>query len=132
MIPTKFAKHSTILQSSVYDDGISNPMITGEGNLMHIIANALEILHRDYSSHSWGYNWIISPYSPTPTIIEAARSLYENHSVENITRHEADDVSTDRTINCILEVIRRSKTQGKKSVFSVNNPLRYCACLYPA
>lgn len=26
---------------------------------------------------------------------------------------------------------RKWKTQGKKSVFSVNNPLRYCACLYP-
>ena len=37
-------------------------------------------------------DWIISPYSPTPTIIEAAKSLYENHSVENITRHEADKV----------------------------------------
>ena len=42
-------------------------------------------------------NCIISPYAPTPTIIEAARTLYENHSVENITRHEADKVSTDRT-----------------------------------
>ena len=61
-------------------------------------------------------NWIISPYAPTPTIIEAARSLYENHSVENITRHEADDVSTDRTIGYILQVIKESKEKQKKSI----------------
>lgn len=60
--------------------------------------------------------WIISPYAPTPTIIEAARSLYENHSVENITRHEADKVSTDKTIQEILRVIRKSKNAGKKSI----------------
>ena len=116
LIPTKFTKHSTILQSSVYDDGISNPMITGEGNLMHIIANALEILHRDYSSHSWGYNWIISPYSPTPTIIEAARTLYENHSVEEITRHEADNVTTDATISHVMDIISHSKENHQKSI----------------
>ena len=60
--------------------------------------------------------WIISPYAPTPTIIEAARSLYESHSVENITRHEADDVFTDRTIEYILNVVRESKEQQKKSI----------------
>ena len=47
----------------------------------------------------------ISPYVPTPTIIEAAKALYENHTVEDITRHEADKVSTDRTIAYILDVI---------------------------
>ena len=59
---------------------------------------------------------IISPYAPTPTIIEAARSLYESHSVENITRHEADQIYTDRTISYILDVIRESKEQRKKSI----------------
>lgn len=61
-------------------------------------------------------NWIISPYAPTPTIIEAARALYENHSVEDITRHEADEVSTDQTIHYVLEVIKHSKENGKKSI----------------
>lgn len=61
-------------------------------------------------------DWIISPYTPTPTIIEAARSLYENHSVEDITRHEADKVTTDATIAFILDVINHSKKNGKKSI----------------
>ena len=60
--------------------------------------------------------WSISPYAPTPTIIEAARLLYENHSVEDITRHEADNVSTERTIQYILDVIQDSEKNGKKSI----------------
>lgn len=116
LIPTKHSKQSSILQSSVYHDGISNPIITGEVGIRHIIANALEILRRDYSSHSWGYNWIISPYSPTPTIIEAARTLYENHSVEEITRHEADNVTTDATISYVMDIISQSKENHQKSI----------------
>lgn len=61
-------------------------------------------------------DWIISPYTPTPTIIEAARSLYENHSVEDITRHEADKVTTDATIAYILSVINHSKKSHRKSI----------------
>lgn len=64
-------------------------------------------------------DWIISPYTPTPTIIEAARSLYENHSVEDITRHEADKVTTDATIAYILDIINRSKKNGEKASVSL-------------
>lgn len=44
------------------------------------------------------------------------KKLYENHSVDDITRHEADNVSTDRTIRYILEVIQKSKKNGEKSI----------------
>jgi hypothetical protein len=33
--------------------------------------------------------WAAAPYRPTPTIIEAARALYAQHSVEAIARHDA-------------------------------------------
>ena len=113
LVATNYKRSSTEIPMSVYDDGIVNPLVTGESNLSGLIRTVLNAFPHESPIEK---NWVISPYAPTPTIIEAARSLYENHSVENITRHEADDVSTDRTINCILEVIRRSKTQGKKSI----------------
>ena len=37
-------------------------------------------------------------------------------SVQNITRHEADKVSTDQTIAYILKVIQDSKEKQKKSI----------------
>ncbi|MBP5554372.1 MAG: DUF2075 domain-containing protein [Lachnospiraceae bacterium] len=98
---------------SGYDDNVINPMVINKQDLCNLIGLILEKYPNETSIEN---NWIISPYSPTPTIIEAARSLYVNHSVENITRHEADKVATDRTIAYILEVIRQSKEQRKKSI----------------
>lgn len=114
LIPTKHKTSSTSFMPSVYDDSILNPLITGADGL----ENAIEGVLNHFKAYNPGTikDWIISPYTPTPTIIEAARSLYENHSVEDITRHEADKITTDATIEYILDVIRHSKTEGEKSI----------------
>ena len=114
LIPTKHTSSSTSFTPSVYNDSIFNPLITGARGLQKIIQEVLR--HANANTPGTIQDWIISPYTPTPTIIEAARSLYENHSVEDITRHEADKVTTDATIAYILDVINRSKRQGEKSI----------------
>lgn len=114
LIPTKHETSSRLFIASVYDDSIYNPLITGEAGLHEIIFEVLS--HENANQPGTIKDWIISPYTPTPTIIEAARSLYENHSVEDITRHEADKVTTDATIAYILAVINRSKKKGEKSI----------------
>ncbi len=114
LIPTKHLSSTTIFHPSVYDDQIYNPLISGPDYLQRLILSVLD--NEKATSSVTIDNWVISPYTPTPTIIEAARALYENHSVEDITRHEADKVSTDRTINYILSVIEQSKIQKKKSI----------------
>ncbi len=113
LVPTEYKKSTTIVQSSIYDDKVVNPLVTGKNGLSGLIASVVDQFPNETPVDR---NWIISPYAPTPTIIEAARSLYENHSVENITRHEADQVSTDRTIRYILQVIKESKDEQKKSI----------------
>lgn len=114
LIPTKHTSSSRIFRPSVYDDSIFNPLITGADGLRTIIHEVL--CHTNADEPGTIKDWIISPYTPTPTIIEAARSLYENHSVEDITRHEADKVTTDATIAYILDVINYSKRNSKKSI----------------
>ena len=113
LIATKYQKASSVVQMSVYDDKVVNPLVTGEAGLFDVISAVLQKYPNEPPIDS---RWIISPYAPTPTIIEAARSLYESHSVESITRHEADQVFTDRTIAYILDVIHESKAQQKKSI----------------
>ena len=113
LIATKYLASSSEIQMSVYDDMVVNPLVTGAAGLGRMISAVLE---RFPGETPVDPNWIISPYAPTPTIIEAAKTLYESHSVENITRHEADDVSTDRTIAYILKVIRESKENRQKSI----------------
>lgn len=113
LIATKYNKTSNIIQKSAYDDNVINPLITGELGIADLIAKVLQAYPNEEPLDK---NWIISPYSPTPTIIEAARTLYESHSVEDITRHEADKVTTDSTISYILEVIHKSKANEEKSI----------------
>ncbi|MBR6618352.1 MAG: DUF2075 domain-containing protein [Oscillospiraceae bacterium] len=113
LIATDYGNTSTEIQMSVYNDRIVNPLVTGENGLVKLIA---EILKKFPDESQINPKWLISPYAPTPTIIEAARTLYENHTVEDITRHEADKVSTDRTIAYILEIIQDSKLNQKKSI----------------
>lgn len=113
LIATKHSGVSTVIQPSVYDDRVVNPLITGEKGITGLIKKVLELFPTELSVDD---RWINSPYSPTPSIIEAARALYESHSVEDITRHEADKVTTDSTIAYIMDVIHKSKTQNEKSI----------------
>jgi Uncharacterized conserved protein (DUF2075). len=113
LIATKYTKKSTTIQMSVYDDRVVNPLVCGEDGIIELI---VKVLQKFPNESPVDKDWIISPYAPTPTIIEAAKTLYESHSVENITRHEADDVSTDATIGYILDVIHKSKVNREKSI----------------
>ena len=116
LVPSNYPRATKRFYVSPYDDGILNPSVTGEEGLASVLSITIAALGTTWTPESWGYQWTISPYAPTPTIIEAARTLYENHSVEDITRHEADKVSTDTTISYLLEVIQSSKERGEKSI----------------
>lgn len=113
LIATRSNKKSTNIQMSVYDDRVVNPLVTGESGILALLESVVSKFPQETPINN---DWIISPYAPTPTIVEAAKALYENHSVEDITRHEADKVSTDATINYILKVIQKSKSNRQKSI----------------
>lgn len=113
LVATNFPNSSTNIRMSVYDDRVVNPLVTGKNGILDLIT---KVIYRFPNKSPVNNNWVISPYAPTPTIIEAAKTLYESHSVENITRHEADKVSTDATIQYIIDVIQKSKTNGEKSI----------------
>lgn len=113
LVATNFPNSSTDIRMSVYDDRVVNPLVTGKNGILDLIT---KVIYRFPNESPVNNNWVISPYAPTPTIIEAAKTLYESHSVENITRHEADKVSTDTTIQYIIDVIQKSKANGEKSI----------------
>ena len=113
LIATNYKYSTSVISMSNYNDLVVNPLVTGRNGLLKLIN---DVLAKYANENPIDDNWIISPYTPTPTIIEAAKSLYNNHSVENITRHEADNVSTDRSIAYILDVIKRSKENQEKSI----------------
>lgn len=94
-----------------YDDLIVRPILSNGDNIVDIIRISLL---KFPSNQINNYLWSISRYAPTPTIIEAAQSLYKNHSVKEITRSEANNL-TD-TSDYIFKVIEQAKAEQNKVV----------------
>lgn len=116
LVATEAKKSSHELRFSVYDDHIYNPLLTNADNLGRLIGTVLEREKAQPSSADEIVDWAISRYAPTPTIIEAASSLYQSHSVEDITRHEAAGEALEETTQFVLDVINHSKEHGEKSI----------------
>ncbi len=116
LVATDAKESTSALFFSVYDDMIYNPIMSNADNLQSIIAKVIDRELAQPSKESDFADWAISRYQPTPTIIEAASALYQNHSVEDITRHEAAGAALEDTTKFVLDVIERSKQNGEKSI----------------
>ena len=55
--------------------------------------------------------WPSAPYRPTPTIIEAARALYAQHSVEAIARYDAGARELRVTSRRVEELVDEAQSQ---------------------
>jgi hypothetical protein len=60
--------------------------------------------------------WENGRYSPTPTIIEAAMALYNNHSVGEISRSDAAAINLTTTSEAISEIIKEARATPFKAV----------------
>ena len=116
LVATDAKEASHKMAFSVYDDRIYNPLMSNADTLQKLIARVIENENAKPSEENDFAQWAISRYSPTPTIIEAASALYQSHSVEDITRHEAAGAALEETTQFVLDVIQRSKQYGEKSI----------------
>jgi len=101
-------------QFSYYDDQVYNPIFSNKQTLLTAIRKVISAKPSlpDIDAHEW----LFSRYNPTPTIIQAASALYMNHSVEDITKHEADKAGIDTCTSLILDIIKKSKLNHQKSI----------------
>jgi Schlafen group 3, DNA/RNA helicase domain len=60
--------------------------------------------------------WARAPYHPTPTIVEAARALYAQHSVEAIARYDAGAENLRTTSARIEELIDEARADKRKLI----------------
>ena len=96
------------------DDKVLYPILTNREQLASTIAESL--LFCDADNSEGDALWAISRYSPTPTIIEAASALYNNHSVEDISRSDASAENLTTTCGFISSVIERAKRENFKAI----------------
>lgn len=113
LIATKAKNEISTIIATSHKDNVLNPIKSNEDNLQHIINQVLEFIDAE---HIDGDNWSKGHYSPTPTIIEAAIALYSQHSVENISRSDAEATNLAVTSNSISKIIQHSKIHNKKSI----------------
>ena len=109
LIATEARSNDIILVED--NDQIVRPILSNGDNLANIIRQAL-ILFPNKSIDN--YLWSISRYAPTPTIIEAAQALYKNHSVADISRSDAENL-TD-TSDYIFEIAKQAKLEQNKVI----------------
>lgn len=97
-----------------HNDGLSYPIKANAANLNNIIDHVLAFFSDNKKIDANSY--VKGSYSPTPSIIEAAISLYNNHNVEAITRSDADATNLKVTTAYIADTIEYAKTNHKKVI----------------
>lgn len=119
LIATESPTINDDISFSIYDDSVYSPIYTNAEKLSETITKLLnsQIPQRNYNVEL--KDWIRSRYAPTPTIIEAAKALYLNHSVADLTKSEAEGAQLDKTTNYCLKIIKETKEKGKKSILFV-------------
>ena len=97
-----------------YDDGIFRIVCSNGSNLSRIISTTVKKCANlpPLDAHEWER----SGYRPTPTIIEAARALYNDHDVCDITRSEAGAENLSKTTDAVEEIIGHSRAGRRKSI----------------
>lgn len=97
------------------EDGIFSVQRANTQNLLEAIRETLAAVPE--SARPLNHEaWLQSPYSPTPTIIEAAQALYEGNEVEDISRSEAGLTNIAETTDCINQIVAYSKEHSRKSI----------------
>ena len=117
LVATNAAEKSQSLVRSNYDDKVLEPLCSNDTSLISLIKEVLD----NYSSGEVSCEWGMSPYNPTPTIIQAATVLYrrkdkKNKSIADITRRDATGASLQRTTDAVLKIIKESKEKSQKSI----------------
>jgi hypothetical protein len=95
------------------DDKVYRPVAVDAGGLRSIVDAALQAIVGSTVDH---HTWSRAPYHPTPTIVEAARSLYAQHSVEAIARFDAGAQNLRVTSLRIDELVDEAMKEGRKII----------------
>lgn len=114
LISTHASFSIPVIALSTYEDKILFPIKSNSESLTKIVESVLNLIDEGDSIQI--ENWENGRYHPTPTIIEAAMALYNNHSVEDISRSDASAINLSITSDTVSNIIRHSKDNFEKSI----------------
>ncbi|RYE58393.1 MAG: DUF2075 domain-containing protein [Sphingobacteriales bacterium] len=100
---------------SLNDDLVQHVLYTNKENVADVICKAYSFYSNATGNINAAY-WNNSKYFPTPTIIEAAQTLYSKQSVVEISRSHAGAENLSKTTEAVLHSIRQAQESHSKII----------------
>lgn len=97
------------------DNDVFDIIRANKNNLSEIIVPIINV-HKNEQDLS---NWSQSKYVPTPTILDAAKRMYETHEVTEINTYSSEDLFLNETEQAIDDIIENSKITNEKSIIFI-------------
>lgn len=94
-------------------EGLYNTIRTNDASIVEAVNKVVSTL--DFAAIDV-QEWEASRYSPTPTIVEAARALYAGHSVDDISRSDAGAINLSITSSRLEEIVDETRRLRRKSI----------------
>lgn len=113
LIATAASQANPGVAQSAQNDNLLLPIESNVTTLREVIRKVLTFAHGPLIEPS---SWEQGRYYPTPTIIEAATSLYNGHSVADISRSDAGAINLTQTSEAISEIIHTAKARSQKAI----------------
>src|SRR3989304_5000745 len=116
LIATDAPSHELNISTSINNDKVLVPIKANSINIRNLLKELLDFSQEPSIESEL---WEKGRYSPTPTIIEAAMAMYNNHSVEEIKRNDAEAINLNETTELVSKIIKESRLDKKKSIVFV-------------
>ena len=113
LVAPKESNKNCSLELKYYEDNVYEPLQVNASKLRYAFATVLESIPHDTQNLVTDDVWAKSGYEPTPTIIEAAIALYEENTVEDITKHGGD---IDNASLELLNIINYCRDNNRKGI----------------
>lgn len=112
VVPNEKSKNCRFILNH-FEDKVYAPLMTNAARLEECLKLVLDsIQHAANFSAERDNRWAKSGYEPTPTIIEAAVALYEENTVEDITKHGGDIDKASEELRDIINYCRENKRKA--------------------
>ena len=110
VVPDAFDVSDSVLRDA---DGVVRPLRVNRRTFRDV----LDVAAATFAAEAIDADrWASASYRPTPTIIEAARALYAQHSVEEIARHDAGAENLRVTSQHLEELVAEAQRSRRKLI----------------
>lgn len=113
LIATEARVAAVRLKASEIVDGVLPPVHARPEQIGEVVEQAQRVCPRPRIDTD---EWAKGRYTPTPTIIEAAKALYGGHGVAAIRRRGAEASDLTKTAAAVEQIIRQARENSHKAI----------------